>query len=168
MPNAPTTIQKELEGWAEVRAHDRVVRYRRSGGGAGPAVLLAQPHSSLPPLWPEFLELIARGSRLIIPDPPADEMEVEAWLGALLEGLGIRNLTVVATDGFCIAALERAMLSPEQVARMILITSGRGSESAVDGKLAMPAHCADVPFLVLRRDRPASDILPMVESFLRG
>lgn len=166
MPNAPTTAQKELEGWAEVRAHDRVVRYRRSG--AGPAVLLVQPHSSLAPLWPEFLALIGEGSRLIVPEPPANESEVEAWLGALLEGLGMRCMTVVATDAFCIAALERAMLSPEQVARMILITSGRGSESAVDGKLAMPAQCADVPFLVLRRDRPASEILPMVETFLRG
>jgi len=166
MPNAPTSAQKDLDGWAEVRAHDRVVRYRRMG--AGPAVLLVQPHSSLTPLWPEFLELIGRGSRLMIPDPPANDIEVEEWLGALLEGLGMRNVTVVATDGFCIAALERAMLSPEQVARVILISSGRGSESAVDGKLATPAQSAAVPFLVLRRDRPVSEILPMAESFLRG
>jgi hypothetical protein len=166
MPNAPTSVQKELDGWAEVRAHDRVVRYRRTG--AGPAVLLVQPHSPFTPLWPEFLELIGQGSRLIIPDPPANEAEVEEWLGALLEGLGMRNVTLVATDGFCIAALERAVLSPEQVARVILISSGRGSESAVDGKLAMPAHSAAVPFLVLRRDRPVSEILPIVESFLHS
>ena len=163
-PTAPLPKQTDLEGWAEVRAHDRVVRYRRSGGG--PAVLLLQPPSSAP-LWPELLQLIGDGRRLIVPDPPANEMEAEAWLSALLEGLGVRSVSVVATEGFCIAALERALLSPEQVVGVILIYSGRGTESAVDGKLATPAQCAAVPLLMLRRDRTVSEILPMVERFLR-
>jgi hypothetical protein len=158
--------QKELTGWAEVRAHDRVVRYRRSG--AGPAVLLLQPVSPAAPLWDEFSDMIGEGRRLIVPDPPADELEVEAWLSALLEGLGVRNITVVATEGFCIAALERALLSPEQVGRVIMVCSGRGSESAVDGILATSVQAAAVPFLVLRRDRPVSEILPIVAGFLRG
>jgi hypothetical protein len=167
MSNAPTiSEQKDLDGWAEVRAHDRVVRYRRSG--AGPVVLLLQPHQSRAPLWPELLTLIGEGSRLIVPEPPADESEVEAWLSALLEGLGIRNITVVATDDFCIAALERTMLSPEQIARVVMVCSGRGTESGVDGMLSTPAQTAAVPFLVVRRERPASEILPLVERFLRG
>jgi pimeloyl-ACP methyl ester carboxylesterase len=167
MSNAPiAAMPKDTEGWAEVRAHDRVVRYRRLG--AGPVVLLLQPGSSLTPLWPEVLARITEGRRLIVPDPPANEMEAEAWLSALLEGLGVRNITVVATDTFCIAALERALLSPEQIARMIMVCSGRGTESAIDGKLAAPAQSAAVPFLVVRRDRPASEILPVVEAFLRG
>jgi pimeloyl-ACP methyl ester carboxylesterase len=166
MSNAPiVATPMDAMGWAEVRAHDRVVRYRRSG--AGPAVLLLQPASSITPLWPELLEALADGRRVIIPDPPANESEAEEWLSALLEGLGVRNITVVATDGFCIAALERALLSPEQIARMIMVCSGRGSESAIDGKLAAPAQSAAVPFLVLRRDRPVSEILPVVDAFLR-
>jgi len=79
----------------------------------------------------------------------------------------LRNITIVATDGFCIAALERALLSPEQIARMIMVCSGRGSESAIDGKLAAPAQSAAIPFLVLRRDRPVAEILPVVQAFLR-
>src|SRR5690348_5353755 len=115
MSNAPSVATPtDAIGWAEVRAHDRVVRYRRSG--AGPAVLLLQPASSITPLWPELLEALAEGTRVIVPDPPAYESEAEEWLSALLEGLGVRNITVVATDGFCIAALERALLSPEQIA----------------------------------------------------
>lgn len=160
--------QKELNGWAEVRAHDRVVRYRRSGGGAGPAILLLQPASSAAPLWQELADMLGDGRRVIVPDPPADDSEVEAWLSALLEGLGVRNITVIATEGFCMAALERALLSPEQVGRVVMVCSGRGSEGAVDGTLATSVQSAAVPFLVLRRDRPASEILPVVESFLRG
>src|SRR5215510_12757759 len=138
MPNAPIVAKpQDLEGWAEVRAHDRVVRYRRSG--AGPVVLLIQPAEAAAPLWPELLDLIATDTRLVVPEPPADESEVEEWLSALLEGLGTRNTTIVATEGFCIAALERTLLSPEQIARVIIVCSGRGSESAVDGQLAAPA-----------------------------
>ncbi len=166
MSNAPiVATPNDAGGWAEVRAHDRVVRYLRSG--AGPAVLLLQPASSITPLWPEFLEMIAEGRRVIVPDPPTNEKEAEEWLSALLEGLGVRNITVVATDGFCIAALERALLSPEQISRMVMVCSGRGSESAIDGKLAAPAQSAAIPFLVVRRDRSAAEILPVVEAFLR-
>ena len=165
MSNAPIAAKpKDSEGWAEVRAHDRVVRYLRSG--SGPAVVLLRPASSISPIWPELLQRIADGTRLIVPEPPENEEEAEEWLSALFEGLGVRNLTVVATHGFCIAALERALLSPEQIARMIMICSGRGSEGAIDGKLAAPAQAAAVPFLVLHRDRPASEILPVVEAFL--
>jgi hypothetical protein len=34
--------------------------------------------------------------------------------------------------------------------------------------LSTPAQTAAVPFLVVRRERPASEILPLVERFLRG
>ena len=163
-PAAPPRSQ-DLDGWAEVRAHDRVVRYRRSG--AGPAVLLLQPASPAQSLWPELFELVASGARLIVPEPPANDAEVEEWLSALFEGLGLRNTTIVAADGFCIAALERALLSPEQIARVVMVCSGRGSESAVDGKLAGAAQAASVPLLVVRRERPVSEILPVVEGFLR-
>ena len=165
MLNAPTAKPQDLEGWAEVRAHDRVVRYRRSG--SGPVVLLLQPDSPTTPLWPELLEAIATGSRLIVPEPPATESDAEPWLSALLEGLGTRHTTIVAAGGFCIAALERALLSPEQIDRVIMVCSGRGSEGAVDGQLATAAQAAAVPFLVVRRDRPVSEILPVVQEFLR-
>ncbi|HWJ13899.1 MAG TPA: hypothetical protein VNS10_09160, partial [Gemmatimonadaceae bacterium] len=63
---------------------------------------------------------------------------------------------------------ERALLSPEQVGRVIMVCSGRGSESAVEGMLASSVQSAAVPFVVLRRDRPVSEILPIVASFLGG
>ena len=62
-------------------------------------VLLLQPASAIAPLWPELLDRIATGTRLVVPEPPATEMEVEDWLSALLEGLGMRNTTIVATEG---------------------------------------------------------------------
>ena len=128
---------------------------------------LLAPAYAVDPFCPQLLDLIAEGTRLVVPEPPAHEIEVEEWLSALLEGLGMRNTTIVATEGFCIAALERTLLSPEQIARVMIVCSGRGSESAVDGQLAAPAQAAGVPFLVLRRDHPVSEILPVAERFLR-
>jgi hypothetical protein len=154
MSNPPITWSQ-----AQVHARDQVVRYRRSG--AGRPVLLLQTE----PLWPEVHELLLEpGVRLFVPDPPEPGAEVETWLAALLDGLGMPNLVVIACDGFCIAALERALLEPDQVDRIILVCQGRGRESGVDGTLT--SRLAAVPLLVLRRDRPADEILPLVRSFI--
>jgi len=156
---------RSAESWGEVRTRDFTARYRRSG--AGRALLLLHSAESSEALWPEVLEILISGFRLVVPDPPPAETEVEPWLSLLLEGLGMSNVTVVASDGFCIAALERALLEPDRISRIVLVCRGRGSEGAVDGALdATTPRLASVPLLVLRRDRPATEIVPLVASFL--
>jgi hypothetical protein len=150
--------------WGEVRARDQVVRYRRVG--AGPALLLLNAPEQSEAIWPEVVDLLSSGSRLIVPEAPAADAQVEAWLSALLDGLGMSNVTVVASDSFCIAALERALLEPDRIARVLLVCRGRGSEGAVGGALDSVPNLAKVPLLVVRRDRPASEILPLVAKFL--
>jgi pimeloyl-ACP methyl ester carboxylesterase len=148
----------------EVRARDQVVHYRRVG--AGPALLLLHSPEESEAIWPEVVALLGTGRRLIVPDAPAADTDVEAWLSALLDGLGMSSVTVVAADSFCIAALERTLLDPDRIDRIVLVCRGRGSEAAVTGVVYSEPHLANVPILVVRRDRPASEILPVVAKFL--
>ena len=87
---------------AEVRAHERVVRYRRSGA-AGPALVLvaADPRTDL---WPEFSPLLAERYRVINPDLP-DPGEAAQSLRSLLEGLGCLAVPLIAAGRHCDAAL---------------------------------------------------------------
>ena len=148
----------------ELRAKGQVVRYRRSGSGRPLLLLLAEDEANA--LWPELLEVLRPGSRLIVPDAPAAGTDVELWLSALLEGLGLSRVTVVASDRFCLAAFERTLLEPDRVARVIMVCRGRGSEAGISGSLDSTPRLGSVPILVLRHDRLAAEVIPLVEAFL--
>src|SRR5688572_15098386 len=107
------------DSWAEVRAHDRVTRYRRSGSGR-PVLVLHSPDDPNP-LWPELLEMLGNGYRVITPEPPAAGADLTAWLTGFLEGLGTSSVRIVAAHGFCMAALEVALLEAVGITRMVLI-----------------------------------------------
>ena len=151
-----------VEQRCELRARGQVVHYRRSG--AGRPLLLLAPTNDEQPLWPELLDVLRPAFRLIVPDLPPVGTDVEAWLSAVIEGLGLSRVTVVASDGFCLAALERALLEPDRIARVVMICRGRGSEAAVGGALGSVSR--SVPFLVLRHDRTAAEVMPLIEAFL--
>lgn len=148
----------------EVRANGQVVRYRRSGSGRPLLLLLAADEASA--FWPELLDLLRSHARLIVPEPPAAEADAEPWLSALVEGLGLSRVTVVASDRFCLAAFERTLLEPDRVARVIMVCRGRGSEAGISGSLDSAPRLGAVPILVLRNDRSASEVVPLVKEFL--
>ena len=151
-------------GWTEIRARDQVVRFRR--WGAGRAVLLLHSAPESRPLWPELLDSLTSGFRLIVPDASPVGSDIDVWMAALLEGLGTSKLTVIASEEFCMPAMEHALLDPERVSAVILICPGRGSESCVIGSLGTTNQLPAVPLLMLRRERPAAEILPVVLRFL--
>ncbi len=153
-----------LDSWAEVRAHDHVMRYRRSG--AGRAVLVLRSGDGPEPLWPELVDALAARFRLIVPELPSAGADVAAWLTDFLEGLGTPGVAVVAADPFCIPALELALLDTDQVARMVLVPGGQVEETGLDGALATTARGASVPLLVVRRGLPAGEALLLVTCFL--
>jgi hypothetical protein len=69
MPNQSTAAAIcPPETWAEVRAHDHVMRYRRSGTGR--AVLVLRSADGAEALWPELHDALAARFRLIIPEVP--------------------------------------------------------------------------------------------------
>ena len=152
----PSLSLLSQDGWAEVRARDHVVRYRRSGSGQ-PALLLYSATDNQG-LWPEVIEALAAGFRLIVPSPPAPGTDAESWLATVIEGLGVPNLTVIVTEAFGLAPLEAIVGRCDQVARIVFVAAGAG--------VGVSASRTSTPLLVLQRERPADEILPALMRFL--
>ena len=168
MPNPPTAHRPPPPAtWAEVRAHDHVMRYRRSGVGGAVLVLVSpdRPDS----LWPELTEALAARFRVIVPELDAAGASAAVWLADFLEGLGVARVAVVAADAYCIPALELALLDADQLARVVLVPGGDAARaSALDGALGASPPQAAVPLLVVRRGLAAAEALPLVTGFLAG
>ena len=154
---------RSQESWAEVRAHDTVMRYRRSG--AGRSILVLRSSDATSP-WPELLDGLRRGYRLIDPEPPAGDADVAAWLGGFLEGLGTSTVRIVADDRFCIPVLELALRESDQITRMVLVAAGPSMPDAARGVLETAMGHAPVPLLVLRGGHAADDVISLITDFL--
>ena len=152
-------------GFAEVRAHDQLMRYHRTGSGRPVVVLRTSNDDSL---WPELTACLAVAFRVLTPDVPAGDADMARWLGGFLEGIGLHRVTVIAADAFCIPALELVLLGADQVERLVLVSTGAAAETALDGTLATSVDGAAVPLLMMRRELPATDALPLLMDFLRG
>jgi pimeloyl-ACP methyl ester carboxylesterase len=161
MQNPPS-----LSTFAEVRARDQVMRYRRAG--AGRPVVVLRPPGDTPPLWPELDESLAASFRVITPEVPANGADVARWLGDFLEGVGLDRVTLVAADDFCLPALERVLLCADQVERLVLVPAGYADETGLDGTLGTALAGVAVPLLVVRRGLPASEALPLLLHFLES
>jgi hypothetical protein len=156
-PTASPSLLSQ-DGWAEVRAHNQVVRYRRTG--AGRPTLLLDSRRDGQGLWPEVIDALAAGYRLIVPTPPERGTDVELWLAALIDGLGVPNLTVIATEAFGLAPLEATLGRCDQVARIVIVSRSANTSGSV--------IAAEIPVLVVQRDRPADEIIPVLLEFLVG
>jgi pimeloyl-ACP methyl ester carboxylesterase len=149
---------------AEVRAHDRVMRYRREGAGR-PLVVL-RTASGAGAVWPELDAQLAARFRVITPEIPAGCTDVARWLVGFLEGLGIDRVVLVATDACCLAAIELVLLDAAQIDRLVLLPAGLVGETGLDGTLATTLAGVSVPLLVVRRGLSASEALPLLSRFL--
>lgn len=152
------------ETWAEIRAYDLVMRYRRLGVGA-PLLLLA-PGFDPPPLWPELTRVLAIRFRMLVPEIPAGTSAGD-WLTTFLEGLGTTEISVVATGRFCMPALELALRDVDQLTRIVLIPDDDADVLSADGALGPGAGSDRVPLLVVGRGMPAEEAVPLVMRFLR-
>jgi hypothetical protein len=153
MTNLPATVTRP-EVWAEVRAHDHVVRYCRTG--TGPCVLVLRATDGSQALWPELLDALEPGFRLIRPELPDADERLAARLAGFLEGLGIARVAVLATEPFCTAALDLARLDPERVASVVLVAGERA-----DG-VTTPSRGRGLRLLVVRRALAAGEAVPRI------
>lgn len=166
MSNPQLTTTGVTETWAEVRARDHVMRYRRSG--AGPAVLLLGSPECPDLIWPELVAELRERFRLIVPElSAADGGNPTALLAAFLEGIGMASAAVVAVDTLCVAALELALRGGEQIGRLVLVPDGPVEDTGLEGALATGNRQA-IPLLVVRRSLPASEAVPLITGFLDG
>ena len=164
MPKPSTAdFARGPESWAEVRAHDTVMRYLRTGAGRPVLVLRSDddPHS----LWPGLIETLRRGYRLIVPEPPPAGADVSGWIAGFLEGLGTATVRILAADRFCIPALELALES-DQVTRIVLVTEGPATTDAGRGLLETAMGRSAVPLLVIRGAQPADEGMSLIADFL--
>ena len=161
------------ESFAEVRARDHVMRYRRAGAGRAVLVLCGGGGTAADgttPLGPELPGALTSRFRLIVPEVPAAAgADAATWLVDFLDGLGAASIAVVATDQFCITALELALLDADRVARVVLVPGGCAEATGLDGALAATTRRPwPLPLLVVRRGLPAGEALPLVTRFLAG
>jgi len=160
--DSPLDTASPTETLAEVRAHDRVMRYRRTGAGR-PLVVL---RGSAGALWPELDAHLVTRHRVVTPALPSDCADLAAWVGGFLEGVGLERVTLLATDPCCLAALELALLDGQRIERLVLVPSGTAAETGLDGALATTLAGVSVPLLVVRRGLGAPDALRLLRDFL--
>jgi len=169
MPNS--LVLEEPGGshrWAEVRAHDQVMRYRRLGTGR--PLLVLEACSELP-IHPELRRALAESHRLVMPELPTGEVHLANWLSDFMEGMGTSRLPLLATEGFFAPALELALLGNDQVARIAFLAEDRGmapypTETHAQGVVDSATTKARVPVLLLRRTQSLSEIVALVRNFL--
>jgi hypothetical protein len=161
MPNPSSTT-----AFAEVRAHDQVMRYRRTGAGR-PLLVLC---SALDPdaLWPELESSLTGAFRVLTPELPPSRDDVAVWLGGFLEGVGLERAALLAADDCCLPALELTLLGSDHVERLVLVPAGHAGETGLDGTLATSAAGATVPLLIVRRGLPSSEAIPLIAEFLES
>ncbi len=107
------------------------IRYRRAGRGRAVLLLTSRETASGPGAL--VLHSLAGRFRVIAPElrvAPAGvrvrgSAAVCGWLGDVVDGLGLERPSVVADESFGLAALRYAMLDPERVDRLVVISDDR-------------------------------------------
>jgi hypothetical protein len=150
------------ESWAEVRAHDQVVRYRRSGSGR--SILLLCPDAAVDAPWPGLTMALARDFRVLTPAVPLDSQLMRGLTG-FLEGLGTSRIAIVATGELCVAALELALLDRDRVARAVLVPGEGAGLEALRAALATRSDLL-VPLLMLPCGTAADSAIARIGAFL--
>lgn len=165
MSNTPATAPATPEPWAEVRASDRVMRYRRSG--TGPTLLLLGADAESSPLSTELVAALGARFRVIIPDVPTPAGVTE-WVAEFLEGLGTCEVAILAANHLCMPAIELAFRGIEQIKRLVLIPDGEPDDSTSEGAITAAVGAPAIPVLIVRPGLGAAEALPLVTSFLAG
>jgi hypothetical protein len=143
------------EAWAEVRAHDHVMRYRRSGTGHA-VLVLRGPHEA-DVIGPDLADGLADRFRVFVPDLPVCAPYAAEWISNFLEGLGLVRVALVAGEPYCMPALELAWNEPARVSRLVLITDADDEEDGESSRL-----------LIVRPELPSGDATELIGGFLAG
>ncbi|HEY4304517.1 MAG TPA: hypothetical protein VGM82_08630 [Gemmatimonadaceae bacterium] len=165
MSNTPATAAATSEPWAEVRACDRVMRYRRSGAGSTVLLLGADALSS--PLSTDIVAALGMRFRVIVPDAPVGA-SMTAWISEFLEGLGTCEVAILAADHLCMPAIELVFRGVDQIKRLVLIPDGEPARDTTERSITSAIGTPPIPVLILRPGLGVAETLPLVTSFLAG
>jgi hypothetical protein len=168
MSNSPLTEAAPVsEPWAEIRAHDLVMRYRRLGVGRS---FLFLDSRSEPEICPELRDALAGDFRLIVPELPGTDVHLAGWLADFLEGIGASDVGIVAAERHCLTAIELALISVDQIARVVIVCpESRGHSRRFDawehGALESASRRVKVPMLLVHSGQSLDEIVALVRSF---
>jgi hypothetical protein len=165
MTNTPASAITTSDSWAEVRASDRVMRYRRSG--AGPTLVLLGADAGPSPLSTELVAALGARFRVIVPEVPAGA-NVASFVPEFLEGLGTCHVTLVAANHLCMSAIELAFRGIDQIQRLVLIPDAEPDDSSSELAITTTLGTPPIPALIVRPGLSVTDTLPLVTSFLVG
>ena len=154
------------DSFAQVRSADYTTRYIRVG--AGQPVVIVDATMDSGSLWPELIGRLAEGRRVIVPEVQGGHDRFVAWLRSFLDGMGLPPVTLIATGELCLAALEFTLLEPERVRRLVLVPAGRTEETGLTSVMTPSVGVSTVAMLVVRRDTPPADAIPLIEQFLQS
>ena len=165
MTNTPAPAITTSDSWAEVRASDRVMRYRRSG--AGPTLVLLGADTGPSPLSTEMVAALGERFRVIVPEVPAGA-SVSNFVPEFLEGLGTCHVSLIAANHLCMAAIELAFRGIDQIRRLVLIPDAEPDDSTAERAITTALGNPPIPALIVRPGLTVTDTIPLVTTFLVG
>jgi len=149
---------------AVVRAGTTVTSYERTGAGY-PVLLLVGPDADIgTPFWQAIRRAIGAQFRLVVPDPSPSGKDLGEWLGSFLDGLGVSGASLVADDQVGVAVIGFALLAPDRVSRLVLVSSGGPGVPGLDG--AVGDNATSHPLLVVRAQGDPEAVATSVVRFL--
>lgn len=149
---------------AVVRAGSTVTSYERTGAGH-PVLLLVGPDADIAtPFWLAIRKAIGAQFRLMVPDPAPSGNDLGEWLGGFLDGLGVSRASLVADEQVGVAVIGFALLAPDRVSRLVLVSSASPDVPGLDG--AVSDKLASHPLLVVRAHGDPEAVAASVVRFL--
>lgn len=151
---------------AVVQAGATVTSYERTGAGE-PVLLLVGPDADIAtPFWQAIRKAIGAQFRLVVPDPSPNVSDLSGWLGSFLDGLGVEGASFVADEKVGVAAIGFALLAPDRVSRLVLVSTSSPDVQGLDG--AVGDRKSSHPLLVVRAQGDPDAVAASVVRFLSG
>ena len=151
---------------AVVRAGATVTSHERTGHG-DPVLLLVGPEEDIAtPFWQAIKRAIGAQFRLVVPDPSPATGDLSGWLGNFLDGLGVEAASFVADERVGVAVIGFALLAPDRVSRLVLVSNGCPDVPDLDGSLG--DRESTHPILVVRAQGDPEAVAASVVKFLAG
>jgi len=151
---------------AVVQAGSTVTSYERTGTGH-PVLLLVGPDADIAtPFWQAIRKAIGAQFRLVVPDPAPTGNDLGLWLGSFLDGLGVDGASMVADERVGVAVIGFALLAPDRVRRLVLVSSACPDVPDLGG--AFGDQRSSHPLLVVRAQGDPDAVAESVVRFLAG
>lgn len=142
---------------AVVRAGTEETAYHRTGAGRPIVALSRRPLDD--PGWNPLIETLATRYRVIVPMLDTARPDFAVWLRSFLDGIGLTAVVLLADEPLSAPAVGFAVLDTDRVEALVVLADVDGDSVTAVGETRV---------LTVRRQRPAADVVDLVERFFAG